>query len=43
MDGAENAYAHIIIDDFQDVVKRQLPEDDPLAQRQPAGDDDDDD
>ena len=43
MDGAENAYAHIIIDDFQDVVKRQLPEDDPLAQRQPAAGDDDDD
>jgi tetratricopeptide (TPR) repeat protein len=43
LDGAENAYAHIIIDDFQDVVKRQLPEDDPLAQRQPvAGGDDDD-
>jgi hypothetical protein len=40
IDGTENAYAHINIDDFQDVVKRQLPEDDPLAQPRPARDDD---
>ena len=27
----ENAFAHLAVDDFADVVKRALPADDPLA------------
>jgi len=34
-----NDFAHLIVEDFSDVVKRALPEDDPLANRPDLGND----